>query len=295
MPYYLILLCMFLVPINILAKPLRIFVSVLPMQTFVQQIGGQYVDVRAMVRPGYNPHIYDPTPQQIGALAQARLYIKTGVPFENVWMHRIQAANPNMQILDVRAGIELRKMPSHDHENNHEDHHGHASNAHDENELDPHVWTSPLLVKHIANKIRETLTQLDPDHAQAYSRNYTHFAKALTKLDQEIHALLDPLPNRKFMIFHPAWGYFAQEYNLIQVPIEREGKAPGPRRLANLIAQARRENVRVIFVQPQFDKRLAQQVAQAIGGHVISIDPLAADYIPNLRRVANQIVKALRR
>ena len=112
-------------------------------------------------------------------------------------------------------------------------------------------------------------------------------------LDRELHALLDPLPNRGFMVFHPAWGYFADSYGLAQVPIEHEGKEPGARALAALIDQANRENIKVVFVQPQFDKRSATQVARAIGGAVVAVDPLAADYVDNLRRVGREFAQAL--
>ena len=105
--------------------------------------------------------------------------------------------------------------------------------------------------------------------------------------------MLDPLPNREFLVSHPAWGYFADNYRLIQVPIEREGKQPGPRSLAALIDQAKRQNIKSVFVQPQFDKRQARQVAKAIDGVVIAVDPLAADYINNMRRVGLEFAGAL--
>lgn len=100
------------------------------------------------------------------------------------------------------------------------------------------------------------------------------------------------LPNRSFLVFHPAWGYFADTYGLIQVPIEKEGKEPGARALVALIEQAKREDVKAIFVQPQFSATSAEQVARAIGGRVVPIDPLSPDYADNLRAVARQIAEA---
>jgi zinc transport system substrate-binding protein len=91
------------------------------------------------------------------------------------------------------------------------------------------------------------------------------------------------------MVFHPAWGYFADAYGLTQIPIENEGKRPGPRSLNALIEQARREGIRVVLVQPQFDRRAAEQVADAIGGRVIAIDPLDSNYFDTLRRMARLI------
>ncbi len=207
----LLLLTLSLVPAVGLTEPLRVFASVVPIQSFVQKVGGQHVDARAMVRPGFNPHTYDPTPQQISALAGAVLYLRTGVPFEDAWMKRIRSANPGMQVLDVRDGIGLRAMQAH---------------GRDGNETDPHVWTSPPLVKHMVGVIRDKLSMLDPAHTADFTRNHDAFVAELDALNRELHTLLNPLPNRKFMVFHPAWGYFADTYGLTQVPIEKEGKEP---------------------------------------------------------------------
>ncbi len=295
-----LLLLLLLVPVLSLAEPLRIFASVVPIQTFVQRIGGEHVDARAMVRPGFNPHTYDPTPQQIAALSGAVLYVRTGVPFEKAWMDRIRSANPSMQVLDAREGISLRQMEAHAHDehdaeashNDHDEHDAHAGES--DHEQDPHVWTNPLLVTHIVGGIRDKLSKLAPDHRAYFARNHDTFVAELSALNVELHKLLDPLSNRKFMVFHPAWGYFADNYGLTQVSIEHEGKEPGARGLAALIDQAKQEKIKVVFVQPQFDKRQARQVAQAIGGGVVSVDPLAADYVDNLRRVVRQFAEALK-
>jgi zinc transport system substrate-binding protein len=303
-----LLFLLLLVPSLGLAEPLRVFASVVPIQTFISEIGGKHVDARAMVRPGFSPHIYDPTPQQISALSSAVLYVRTGVPFEKAWMKRIRSANPEMQVFDARDGIALREMEAHDHDEDgaRADRHGHKTEHHDKSDLehahagesdheqDPHVWTDPLLVRHMAGNIRDKLTEIAPDHAKDFARNHDAFVAELDALDAELHALLDPLPNRRFMVFHPAWGYFADRYRLTQVSIEHEGKEPGARGLAAMIDQAKQEKIKVVFVQPQFDKRSAMEVAEAIGGGVISVDPLAVDYVDNLRRVGRQFAEALK-
>lgn len=287
----LLLILVLLVPLMVAAEPLRVFVSVLPMKTFVEKIGGEHVEVHAMVQPGYSPATYDPTPQQIAALATARLYIRTGVPFEHAWMQRMRSANPAMELLDVREGLELRTLESHAHGHEHKHAHGHENPA--AGALDPHVWTSPVMVKQMAGSIRDELAALDPAHEAEFARNHDGFVAELDRLDREIHALLDPLKMRRFMVFHPSWGYFADSYGLVQVPIEHEGKQPGARALARLIEEARERKIRVLFVQPQFDRRQAQQIAEAIGGSVIAVNPLAPDYIDNMRKVARQFAEAL--
>jgi zinc transport system substrate-binding protein len=287
-----------LVPVVGSAEPLRVFVSVLPLKTFVEKIGGEHVRVQAMVRPGFNPHTYNPTPHQIAALSDAALYVRTGVPFEHAWMERIRSANREMQMLDARAGIEPRGLEEQDHD------HGDAPSEHSADAApgqggrgsdasDPHIWTSPRLARQMVGKIRDKLVELDPEHESDYARNHAAFVAELDALDREIRALLADAPYRSFMVFHPAWGHFADTYGLVQVPIENEGKEPGPRALTGLIEQAKRQQVKVIFVQPQFSKKSAEQVASAIGGRVVAIDPLSPDYAGNLRRVARAIAEAM--
>lgn len=291
----LLLLCVSLLPLAAIGAPLRIAVSVQPIATFVEQVGGEHVEVQSMVRPGYSPATYDPTPRQIGDLANAVAYIRTGVPFENAWMERLRSANPRMRILDLRDGMELRKLEAHHHEDEHrhDDAHRQEDMHADTHEQDPHIWTSPVLVMQMVVQIRDLLSELDPAHREQYARNQADFSERLRQLDRELHALLDPLPNRRFLVFHPAWGYFADTYGLEQEAIEMQGKQPGARALAELVDRARRSGTRVVFVQPQFDRRHAQRVADAIGGRVIAVDPLAANYIDNLLGAARQFAGAL--
>lgn len=287
---------------------LKVFASVLPVQTFVDAVGGERVDTEVMVRPGHSPATYDPSPKQVAALAEADLYVRVGVPFENAWMKRIQAANPGMPILDLRDGLPLRTLEAHDHDDEPQTNHGHAhghghdhghgndeAHAHadqDAEAMDPHVWTSPPLVREMAIAIRDRLSQLDPEGAAIYARNQQAFDAELQALHATLEARLADLDRRTFLVYHPAWGYFADAYDLEQIPIERAGKEPGPRRLSALIEQAQATGAQAIFVQPEFDQRIAEQVARAIGGRVESATPLAADYAANLRRFANVLVDA---
>lgn len=260
---------------------IRVFASVQPIQLFAQRVGGPEVRVDLMVPPGRSPATYEPSPQQIAALAQADLYLRVGVPFETAWMRRIRAANPEMPILDLREGLELRPMDAHPH------HHDSAE------ALDAHVWTSPPLVRHMAERIAEQLSALDPAHAADYRARQQAFDQDLQALDAELRARLQGLEGSAFLVYHPAWGYFADTYGLRQIAVEFEGKEPSARRLAALIEQARALNIQVVVVQPQFDQRAAQRLAQAIDGRVAPVDPLAADYFASLRQLADLIAGAV--
>ena len=277
--YTFLLSALLLLPLSGRASDkLLVFTSVVPLMTFVERVGGGQVEVQAMVQPGQSPATYDPTPRQVAALARADLYVRVGVPFETAWMKRIRSANPQMPVLDAREGIELRR-----HEG--DDGHGHEA-------LDPHVWTSPPLVKIMAANIRDALIRLDPSHRVGYEKGYGDFAAQLDALDGEIRGLVADLPNRRFLVYHPAWGYFADAYGLKQIPIEMEGKDPKPAQMKALIKIAKEEAIKVIFVQPQFSTKRAEIIAKAIEGRIIPADPLAEDWASNLRKQARQIMTA---
>ena len=262
--------------------PLQVFVSILPQKYFVERVGGQRVAVSVLVGPGRSPETYEPSPRQLTRLAQARIYFRIGVEFEEAWMERLAAAEPGMRIVDLRRGLKLRPMDSP------------VQNPADAHGLpDPHVWTSPPLVKVMAATIRDTLAELDPAHRAEYDANLRAFAADLDQLDREIRALLAGTRTRSFMVFHPAWGYFADTYGLKQIAIEAGGKEPGGRALAGVIAIGRREGVKAIFVQAQFSRRVAETIAQSLGARVVAVDPLAEDYPDNLRSVARAFAGSL--
>ncbi|HPQ97710.1 MAG: zinc ABC transporter substrate-binding protein [Thiothrix sp.] len=261
-------------------RPL-VFVSVVPQQYFVERIAGGLVEVQAMVQPGFSPHTYEPTPRQISQLARADLYIRIGVPFEDSWMRRIQGVNPDMPVLDARTGLKLLPMA----EQEGGDEHGHRH----ENQFDPHVWTSPRLVEQMSEPMLDALAKLLPQHKVVLEQNRQQFVAELQALDQALARQFAAAPGKRFMVFHPSWGYLADAYGLTQVAIEADGKEPGARALAQLIDTARAEGIKSIFVQPQFDRRMAEQVAEAIGGRVEAIDPLEYAYFDMMHKAANLI------
>jgi zinc transport system substrate-binding protein len=278
------------------SAPIKTFVSVLPLKYFVERIGGDAVEVSVMVGPGRSPHTYEPTPRQMAELSRTKIYYRVGVPFEQVWIKRIADLNPHLHFVDLRKGIRLLVSPVHHHEDHEglqepDDHRDHPGSA--EEEKDPHIWTDPRQAKIMAEQIRETLTAFDPARTEEYAANYRVLAADLDQLDRFIRDRLAGVGQRKFLVFHPAWGYFAEAYGLQQIAIETEGKEPGPKALARIIALAREEKIRTIFVQQQFSRTAADTVARAIAGRVVAIDPLAEDYLDNMRLAAEAFVQSL--
>ena len=278
------------------ADRLRVVVSVIPLATIVTQVGGDWVDVMALVQPGHSPATYDPTPGQIASVAHADLLVRVGVPFERAWLPKLLALGPGMAVLDVRQATDLISMQAHEHDDHHaadtvpgEDAHEHR---HDHGDFDPHLWTDPLRVRQMALAVRDALIRQRPQAKAMFERNTQRFEQRLLALHDELQTLLAPLARRSFLVFHPAWGYFTQRYGLEQIAIEHLGKEPNARQLGQLIVRARREGIGTVFVQPQFRGQAAQRVAASINGRLVRLDPLAADLFGSLRTAAQAIALA---
>ncbi len=254
--------------------------SIGPQQYFVERIGGEYVSARVMVEPGASPVTYEPKPEQLKDLSKSAAYFSIGVPFENAWLGKITAVNADMLMVDTIAQIERMSMGAHPYEEE-----GGAP--------DPHVWLSPELVKVQSQAIYEALIQLDPEHQEAYKTNLDVFLGDIDALEADIRQTLLGLKSHKFMVFHPAWGYFARDFGLEQIPIEVGGQEPSAQELAHLIAAAKAEGIQVVFAQPEFSTQNAETIAQEIGGEVLLINSLAPDWLANMRQVAQMFAEVL--
>jgi zinc transport system substrate-binding protein len=280
-------LCAFCFSVLAETAPLSVTVTILPQKFFVERIGGEHVRVSVLVGPGQSPETFEPLPRQMALLSGSSLFYRIGVPFEDVWMEGLRSTHPELVFLDAREGITLREMETaggHHHDDE-DAHHAHGG-------ADPHIWLNPANVRIMSDHLRDQLITLDPQHAADYRDNHTRFTNELVELEQSLQAQLNPLKGLKFMVFHPSWGYFADAFQLRQLPIESEGKEPGARTLMRLIEQARHESIRVIFVQQQFSIRQAKALANAINGQLITLDPLAESYFDNMRKVAAAIREA---
>ena len=269
-------------------EKLSVFVSIAPQRDFVEQVGGDRVNVHVMVGPGQSPELFEPTPRQMALLAAADLYFSIGMPFEASWLPAVRRNNPDLKIVPCCAG--LAKLAGHGH-GGHE-HAGHGHDGHD-SRMDPHVWTDPNNVIAIAGLIAEALAAHDAAHARDYRRAEQAFSEKLRALDSLIMARTAALKNRVLIVAHPSWGYFAERYGLSQRSIEQDGKEIQGRSLTQLIEFARQRNIRAVFTQPQFNDRAARVIAAEIGATVYELDPLAGGYIENMRAVTDKIARGL--
>lgn len=259
-------------------------VSILPQQTFLKAIGGDKVNITLMVEPGNSPHTYEPKPSQMRAISQADLYFAMGVEFEDTWLAKFHNLNKNMKIIDLSYGINKLSMGKHDCSAHGHDHHS----AH--GKKDPHIWTSPANVKHIAQMTYEALAHFDKSNINYYKANLEAFIKEINKTHETINRLFSSNKTSKsFMVFHPAWGYFAHAYGLEQIAVEVEGKSPKPKELIKLIKEAKAKKVSAIFTQPEFSDESAKIIAKEVGIPVVKASPLAPNWSANLIHMAKTI------
>jgi len=258
-----------------------VVVTLLPQAEFAEAVGGEKVDITVMVPPGASPHTYEPTPSQMTVLSRAKVYAKvgSGVDFELVWMDKLITVNKDMLVVDCAQGIELQETA--------------VPHEHEHEAMDPHIWMSPRNVYTMVRNIANGLIQIDPDNRAYYEQNRDTYLQKLAQLDQDIRDSLSSAKNRRFMVNHPAFGYFAREYDLTMITIEEEGKEPTAAGIARLIEQAKEQNIKVIFAEPQFNPQSAKVIADEIDGRVVFIDPLAKDYIANLHILAEELVQAM--
>lgn len=265
-----------------MAKP-NIIVSITPQKTFVQKIAKDMVDVTVMVPRGSSPHAYEPKPSQMIALSKADIYFSMGVEFEKAWLKKFHSQNSTLIFADMSATIEKIPFKQNHHHHNKEAHH---------NGVDPHTWVAPQNVAIMAQTIYNNLVKISPENREAYKQNLQAFLEEIQATDAKIKLLLKNLPPQtKFMVFHPSWGYFANAYNLEQVAIEVEGKSPQPKEIIKIIEEAKKENIKVIFTQPEFSDKSARIIAQETNARVQKISPLHPQWSQNLINMAETLAK----
>jgi zinc transport system substrate-binding protein len=277
----------------------QVTVSILPQKYFVEKIAKDKFEVNVMVQPGASPHTYEPKTSQMKALAASKVYFSTGVSFEHAWLDKFKKNAKDTLFVDLSDGIEKLAMGKHEHheedakEATHDGHKGQEKHDdHDEDGLDPHIWLDPVLVKIQARNIYDTMIKIDAQNADFYKVNYEQFLKELDELDANLKTILAPYKDKAFMVFHPSWGYFAKRYDLEQIPIELQGKEPKPNELVELITDAKKHDIKIVFVSPQFSQKSAKTISQNINTKVVTIDPMVANWAEGLILTAKEIASS---
>jgi zinc transport system substrate-binding protein len=257
-----------------------ITVSIVPEKTFVQKIAGDDFEVNVLIPPGASPASYTLLPSQLKDIANSAIWFRIGyIGFEYSWKDKIEQANPNMKVVDLSEGLDLIAEETEQHGD-----HVHV------NGVDPHIWLSPGLVKKMAHRITAELTELNPEKGPEYKGNYLKFVKEIDQLHIQIKNRLKEVQGKKFIVFHPSLTYFARDYALEQYSLEAGGKEPTPQHLAEMVDLANKENIKVIYIQSEFDREHARVFAEEIKGEVVQVRPLDPAWSDNLLEITQILV-----
>lgn len=250
-------------------------VTIAPTASLVRQISSGQVQTLTLLPKGNAPEMYEPTTHDLVGLSSADAYLYVGeLGFELAWLERISELFPKVRL------VSLGESCAHPGEVEHEPAHRH----------DPHYWTSIRGIRLMAQSTFEALKQLYPEQDSLYRAGYAVLEKEINNLKEEVDSLVKYSSSRGFVIYHPALTDFAEEFGLEQLAIEQQGKDPTPAQLQTLIERARALRVKIVFIQQEFDQKLARSIAQELGATVVMINPLGEDWRSELRTVANALV-----
>lgn len=245
--------------ITLNAKPI-VSVSIPPEAYFLKQIAGDSLIINILVPQDIDPHAFEFKPSNLYQLQKSDLYLTIGLEFEEIWLDKLKDNLTHTKILSITQNIPFLES-NHEHESH-----------------DPHIWLSPALVKILATNIASILSDHFPEHKKLYANNLQNFLTQIDALQETIKNKLTSLKNRTFLVYHPAWAYFAKEFDLKELAIQNQDKEPTPQELAQTIAQAKQEKIKTIFIQSGFSSQSISMVAKSCGATTWTSNPLAYEW-----------------
>ncbi len=263
-------------------RPL-VVVGIPPLKWVVAAIAGDQVEVAVFLKPGQNPHTFEPSGRQVAELAKANAFLYVGLEVEALVARRAAAQMPKLVCRAV-GGLPEDAGGGH----------GHGCPCHgDALDRDPHVWLAPTRLEGVAERCAAVLSELFPDRAAAFGEGLARTRARIREVDAEIKALLKPATGKILLVYHPSWGLFAKTYGLEQVAVEDGGKTPSAKHLAEVVSRAKAAGVQVLFSNPEAPETVVRRAADALRCRVEVIDPLAAAWDANLLDAARRMAAAL--
>ena len=247
-------------------------VTIVPQEAFIQEIAGDSVKVITMVPPGSSPETYEPTPQQMVEFSKASTYFAIGIAVEETKVLPHIGAIP---VVDLAAAV--REV--------------YPDRMFDAEERDEHIWLSPKRAKVMVETMTEELIRLLPAKKEEFLKNRDSYLNKLSKVDEDLVEIFSKMSPKVFIVYHPAFGYIAEDYELEMVALEEEGKESTPQQLQSVVTLAKEQNIKAIFYQQEVDSRQATSFAAEIKGVAVQLSPLSADYIENLKVMASAIAE----
>lgn len=262
-------------------KPI-ISVTIQPQKYFAEKLVGDRFIINCVVPQGGNPEAYDPTPSHLVQVGKSVAYWRIGsLGFELAWLDKLAQNNPDMRIFDLSKGVE--PLPDTHHHSSELGRHLHAS--------DPHYWSSPKKVLIMVRNMYDAVLELDPKGEKYYTKNYEELVAEISRVDSVLEERLEPVHGQMFAIYHPSLSYLASDYHLRQLSVEHNGKEASAFSLKKTVDVAKENGVRVIFIQREFDAKLAEVFAKEIGAKIVPINPLNYNWSEEIIAIADALVE----
>lgn len=248
-------------------KPI-VAVSIVPEVEFVKAVSGDDFNIVTMVPSGASPENYEPTPLEKQKFEKASVYFSMGAPTEKSNILPNISENTKLVKLDEEVSKEYEDL------------------TFENGGRDPHIWLSPKRVIVMVKKIANELSELKPENQQEYQENASKYIQQLEDVTLQIDSQLSEKENKKFIVYHPAFAYLAQEFNMEMYALEEEGKEATVESLKEKVDLAKKEGIKYIFYQAEIDSSQSKSFAEEIGGQAMMLEPLAENYIENLKKMA---------
>jgi zinc transport system substrate-binding protein len=285
-------------------------VTIVPQIEMIEAVAGERVEVVEMIPKGFSPSNYAPSPAEMRAFNEASIYFSMGVPadIQNI-LPRAEAIS-GLKVVKLFEEIEAEYPHRYfgEEEDQHEaeaeeysaeaeeetidnDDHGHSHQG----GRDPHIWLSPARVESMVEIMRDQLIELLPEYEAEFRKNTEEYLTKLAAADQENKELFEAYQGDSILVYHPSFGYFTDHYGLEMMAIEEDGKEPGPRHLQEIIENAAQKGIKNVFYQAEIDSRKTRAVAEELGGEIVQLNPLAENYIQNLKEMAQKMAAELQK
>lgn len=270
------------------ANQMEALVTIPPQAFLVGEIAGNRFEVNSLVAEDGSPHSTSMTPKKMRKVRGADIYFRVGTPvsFEVNNLKVFRGENPDMPITDTSKGIVLKALDEHYGKPNY----GDSSDSGDK-AIDIHIWLSPANLKEMARNIYDGLKETDPSGKDYYEKNLEDLLEKISGVQGEVEKFLEDFEGRRFLAYHPAWGYLGDEFKLQQVAIQEGGDKPGPQKIQEITKFAREHGIETIIASAQFSPSTAKMVADSFGGKVVSINPMEKEILEEIVELAKGIAR----
>ncbi len=279
------------------ANIIKVITSISVLADIIHQVGQDRVIVKTIVPAGADPHTFQPTPQDVREISEGSIIFVNGMGLEGPIENLIRASGKSSsRIIVLSDGLQPQAGAQQDQRGNEGDDNSHIAG-------NPHLWLDVSMTEQYVQHIEKELASIDPAGASIYEKNANKYLSELNDLDKWIKQQIGTIPQekRKLVTFHDAFPYYAKRYglDLVGVVLRSPDREPSAREIADLVDRVKRENVRTVFAEPQFNARVLEVVAREAGVKVATLysdttDNKITGYSAMMRYNTEQIVNGLR-